>query len=64
MQSNVNNTISILDKLTFKYYDYLNTLSIAKEVMSGKEGNNGGILIIGMIVIIVGLVGFIMTKNK
>ena len=64
MQQNVNNTINALDKLTFKYYDYLNTLSIAKEVMSGKEGNSGGILIIGMIVIIVGLVGFIMTKNK
>ena len=64
MQQNVNNTINALDKLTFKYYDYLNTLSIAKEVMSGKEGNNGGILIIGMIVIIVGLIGFIITKNK
>ena len=64
MQQNVNNTINVLDKLTFKYYDYLNTLSIAKEVMSGKEGNNGGILIIGMIVVIVGLVGFIITKNK
>lgn len=64
MQQNVNNTINVLDKLTFKYYDYLNTLSIAKEVMSGKEGNNGGILIIGMIVIIVGLIGFIITKNK
>ena len=64
MQQNVNNTINVLDKLTFKYYDYLNTLSIAKEVMSGKEGNSGGILIIGMIVIIVGLIGFIITKNK
>ena len=29
----------------------------------GKEGN-GGILIVGMIIVIVGLIGFILTKNK
>ena len=42
-------TLSLFDKLTIKYYDYLYTASIAKEVVSGKEGN-GGILIVGMIV--------------
>lgn len=61
--ANTNNTLSILDRLTIKCYDYLYTASIAKEAVSGKE-SNGGILIIGMIVVIVGLVGFILTKNK
>lgn len=56
-------TLSLLDKLTIKYYDSLYTASIAKEAILGKE-SNGGILIVGMIIVIVGLVGFILTKNK
>ncbi len=56
-------TINLLDKLTIKYYDYLYTASIAKEATTGKE-SNGGILIVGMIIVIVGLVGFILTKNR
>lgn len=56
-------TLNLFDKLTIKYYDCLYTASIAKEAVSGKEGN-GGILIVGMIIVIVGLVGFILTKNK
>lgn len=63
MQENINNTLSLFDKLTIKYYDYLYTASIAKEATAGKE-SNGGILIVGMIIVIVGLVGFILTKNK
>lgn len=64
MDNNMPNTLSFLDKMTIKYYDYLYTASIAKEAVAGKEGNSGGILIVGMIVVIVGLVGFILTKNK
>lgn len=64
MQENMSNTLSFLDKMTIRYYDYLYTASIAKEAVSGKEGNSGGILIVGMIVVIVGLVGFILTKNR
>ena len=64
MRQNVSNTLGLFDKLTIKYYDYLYTASIAKEVASTNEGNSGGILIIGMIVVIVGLIGFILTKNK
>lgn len=56
-------TLSLIDKLSIKYYDYLYTASIAKEATTGKE-SNGGILIVGMIIVIVGLVGFILTKNK
>lgn len=56
-------TLSLFDKLTIKYYDYLYTASIAKEVVSSKEGN-GGILIVGMIIIIIGLVGYIFSKNR
>lgn len=63
MSQNVTNTLSFFDKLTLKYYDYLYTASIAKEVATGKE-SNGGILIVGMIIVIVGLIGFILTKNK
>ena len=62
MQQNVENTINLFDKLSMKYYGYLYTASIAKAA-SGKEGN-GGILIVGMIIVIVGLIGFILTKNK
>lgn len=64
MQENMPNTLSFLDKMTIKYYDYLYTASIAKEAVAGKDGNSGGILIVGMIVVIVGLVGFILTKNR
>ena len=63
LQQNVENTINLFDKLYMKYYGYLYTASIAKEAASGKEGN-GGILIVGMIIVIVGLIGFILTKNK
>ncbi len=59
----VNNTMGFLDKISLKAYDSLYTLSIAKEAVAGKE-SNGGIVIIGMIIVIVGLVGFILTKNK
>lgn len=41
--------------------DYFLTLSIVKEA-SGK--NNNGIIIIGMLVVIVGLVGYTIFKNK
>ena len=61
--SEVNNTRSFIDKISLKAYDSLYTLSIAKEAVSGKE-SNGGILIVGMIIVIVGLVGFILTKNR
>lgn len=64
MDNNMPNTLSFLDKITLKYYDYLYTASIAQEAVAGKEGNSGGILIVGMIVVIVGLVGFILTKNR
>lgn len=63
MEQSMTKTLSLFDKLTFKYYDYLYTVSIAKETVAGKE-SNGGILILGMIIVIVGLVGFILTKNK
>ena len=64
MNNNMPYTLSFFDKMTIKYYDYLYTASIAKEAVAGKEGNSGGILIVGMIVVIVGLVGIILTKNK
>ena len=51
LQQNVENTINLFDKLSMKYYGYLYTVSI-------------GILIVGMIIVIVGLIGFILTKNK
>ena len=63
MENGVGNTLSLFDKLTLKYYDNLYTASISKEAVSGKE-SNGGILIVGMIIVIVGLVGFILTKNR
>lgn len=63
MEQEVGSTFSLLDKLTVKYYDYLYTASIAKEATAGKE-SNGGILIVGMIIVIVGLIGFILTKNR
>ncbi len=61
--TNASNTLGLFDKLSIKYYDYLYTASIVKEVVSNDK-NNGGILIIGMIIVIVGLIGFIITKNR
>lgn len=63
MEQGVAKTLNLFDKLTVKYYDYLYTASIAKEATAGKE-SNGGILIVGMIIVIVGLIGFILTKNR
>ncbi len=63
MEQGVTKTLNLFDKLTVKYYDYLYTASIAKEATAGKE-SNGGILIVGMIIVIVGLIGFILTKNR
>lgn len=64
MEKNIENTISLFDKLSMKYYGYLYTASIAKEAVSSGDGNSGGVLIIGMIIVIVGLVGFMFTKNR
>lgn len=63
MQQNVEKTLSLFDRILLKTNDYMYTASIAKEVAAGKE-SNGGILIVGMIIVIIGLVGFIITKNK
>ena len=57
-------SLSFVDKIDMSLYKYLYTASIAKEAVGGKEGNGGGILIIGMIIVVVGLIGFIITKNK
>lgn len=63
MEQGVENTINFFDKLSMKYYGYLYTLSVAKEAMV-TNGGNAGILIIGMIIVIVGLVGYILSKNR
>lgn len=63
MQQNIENTFSLFDILSIKLFNYLYTFSIAKEAVKDRE-NSGGIIIIGMIVVIVGLIGFIMTNNK
>lgn len=63
MQENVNNTLGILDKINIKLNDYMYTLSIAKEAISSKN-SSGGILIVGMIIVIVGLVGYMLSKNR
>lgn len=63
MQENVNNTISLLDKINIKFNNYMYTLSIAKEVVDSKNSSSG-ILIIGMIIVIIGLVGYMLSKNK
>ena len=55
--------LNFFENIDVNMYKYLYTASIAKEVVSGKEGN-GGILIVGMIIVIVGLIGFILTKNR
>ncbi len=63
MQQNIENTFNLFDTLSIKLFNYLYTFSIVKEAVKDKE-NSGGIIIIGLIVIIVGLIGFIMTNNK
>ena len=58
------NTIGLIDKVDLGLYKYMYTLSIAKEVVSSGEHNSGGILIIGMVIVIVGMIGFILASNK
>lgn len=59
MQKFIEDTNYILNKP----YEYLYSASIAKQVAT-EGGNSSGILIIGMVVLIVGIIGFIITKNK
>lgn len=56
-------TLSMMDKININLYNNLYSLSIAKEATSS-EGNGAGILIIGLIVVVVALAGYIMSKNK
>lgn len=63
MVKNINIHNGFTNVLYAKFNDIFMNLSIAKEATTGKE-SNVGILIVGMIVVIVGLVGFILTKNK
>ena len=63
MEPNIDNIISNFDVLSIKLLNCFYTMSIVKEIVQNK-GNSGGIVIIGMVVVIVGLIGFILTKNK
>lgn len=63
MEQKISQTISFIDKIVVKYYDSIYTMSIAKEVTT-TGGSNGGILIIGMLVAIVAIIGFILTTNR
>lgn len=63
MEPNIDNIISNFDVLSIKLFNCFYTMSIVKETVQNK-GNSGGIIIIGMVVVIVGLIGFILTKNK
>ncbi len=63
MVKNITANNGFTNILYTKFNDIFMNLSIAKEATAGKE-SNGGILIVGMIIIIVGLVGFILTKNR
>lgn len=63
MEPNIDNIISNFDVLSIKLFNCFYTMSIVKETVQNK-GNSGGIIIIGMLVVIVGLIGFILTKNK
>lgn len=53
---------NLIDRIDINLFNYIYSLSVAKEVAS--KGNSGGIIIIGMIVVIVGIIGYIITKNK
>ena len=54
--------LNIFDKLNINLHNYMYTASIAEQAADGKNG--GGIIVIGMIIVVVGIVGFIMAKNK
>lgn len=57
------NKLDVFEKINYRFYNSLYTMSIAKEAASS-DNSNGGIIIIGMVIVIVGLIGFILTKNK
>ncbi len=63
--TSTNNIAKLVEKIDINMYKYLYTASIAKEVATtGDGGNSFGIIIIGMIIVIVGMIGFIITKNN
>ena len=56
--------LDFFDKLNILPYHYMYTASIAKQAASQDSGSGLGMLVIGMIIVVVGIVGFIMAKNK
>ena len=56
--------LGFFDKLSLGAYNSLYTASIASEATSRSGGNSSGIIIIGMVIVIVAIIGFIITKNK
>ena len=58
------NTLSIIDKFDIGLYKYMYAASIAKEAVESGQSNSGGIVIIGMVIVIVGMIGFILASNK
>lgn len=60
---NNTNAAGVLDNLSMKYYNFLYSASIATEATQG-NASKGGILVIGLIIVVVGMIGFIITKHK
>ncbi|MEG2351190.1 MAG: hypothetical protein RSA10_03995 [Bacilli bacterium] len=63
MTENLSLMLNQLDMSSIKASTYLVIMSIA-QTSTKSSSNNTGIIIMGMIIVIVGLVGFTITKNK
>lgn len=56
-------SLDIFDRASMLPYNYLYTASIATQAADSKTSGSG-MLLIGMVIVIVAIVGFIITKNK
>lgn len=55
--------MTVLNTLYTKATDLMYNLSIVKDATSSSGSSNTGIIIVGMIIIVAGLIGFTITKN-
>lgn len=55
--------MTVLNTLYTKTTDLMYNLSIVKDATSSSGSSNTGIIIVGMIIIVAGLIGFTITKN-
>ncbi len=63
MKEELSMDVVTLNTLYTKATDFIYNLSVVKDATASGGSSNTGIIIVGMIIIVAGLIGFTITKN-